>query len=257
MFELDGRIVMVAGGAGYLGREICARLAAQGATVVAADRAADRAAALAGELGAAGHRVQALALDVADEGSIAGALERIRADHGRLDGLVSAVCSTARPGATVDDLTGEEFDRANRINLTGTFLLVRGAAGLMERGGSVVLFASMYGKVAPDPRMYEAPMRPNPIEYGVGKAGVIQMARYLAVCWAARGIRVNAVAPGPFPAPAVREDRGFVQRLEGKAPLGRVGRREEIGGVVVFLLSEASSYMTGTVVDIDGGWTAW
>ena len=144
------------------------------------------------------------------------------------------------------------------MNLTGTFLLAREAARAMPLGGSIILFASMYGLVAPDPRVYRPPMKSNPIEYGVGKAGVIQMARYLAVSWGGRGIRVNAIAPGPFPNPDVqRQFPDFVQRLAGKVPLGRIGRQEEIAGTVVFLASDASSYLNGATINVDGGWTAW
>jgi NAD(P)-dependent dehydrogenase (short-subunit alcohol dehydrogenase family) len=128
----------------------------------------------------------------------------------------------------------------------------------MTSGGSIILFASMYGQVSPDPRAYEPPMKPNPIEYGVGKAGIIQMVKYLSVFWASRGIRVNAIAPGPFPNPSVqKEDPDFVQRLAQKVPLGRVGRNQEIAGPVVLLASEEASFITGETINVNGGWTAW
>jgi NAD(P)-dependent dehydrogenase (short-subunit alcohol dehydrogenase family) len=116
----------------------------------------------------------------------------------------------------------------------------------------------MYGIVAPDPALYREPMTPNPIEYGVAKAGVIQMARYLSVHWAPRGIRVNAVVPGAFPNEATQEkDPEFIRRLAARAPLGRIGTPREIAGAVVFLASDDASFVTGTTLVVDGGWTAW
>ena len=255
-FDLAGKTVLVAGGAGYLGQPICRLLAGQGAAVVIADAAADRAGALAAELVAGGHRARAIALDGGDETSCREAVAFTTAAFGRLDTLVVATFRSV--GKTVDELTAEEFDAANRVNITGTFVLARAAAQAMSAGGSIVLFASMYGLVAPDPRVYHPPMNPNPIEYGAGKAAIVQMTRYLATAWGPRGIRVNAVAPGPFPNAAVqREHPAFVQRLADRVPLGRVGRQDEIAGAVTFLAADESAYMTGTTLRVDGGWTAW
>ena len=134
----------------------------------------------------------------------------------------------------------------------------RAAANSMRDGGAIVLFSSMYGLVSPDPRVYQPPMPPNPIEYGVAKAAIVQMTKYLATAWASRGIRVNAVAPGPFPNPNVqREHPDFVERLADKVPLGRIGQQHEIAGTVAFLLSDDASYITGQTVSVDGGFTSW
>jgi NAD(P)-dependent dehydrogenase (short-subunit alcohol dehydrogenase family) len=256
LFDLSGKVALVAGGAGYLGDPACRALAEQGARVMVADLAEGRAKALAAGIVAQGGTAQAVGLDVADEESSRAAVARTVSEFGRLDVLVNATYFSI--GKRVDDLTAAEFDRANRVNLTGSFLLAREAARAMKEGGSVVFFASMYGIVSPEPRVYEAPMNPNPIEYGVGKAGIIQMTRYLAVAWGERGIRVNAIAPGPFPHDGVQQQHPeFVARLARKVPLGRIGRQHEIAGTVVFLAAEASSYLNGTTLCVDGGWTAW
>jgi NAD(P)-dependent dehydrogenase (short-subunit alcohol dehydrogenase family) len=256
LFDLSEKAVLVAGGAGYLGQAMCRGLAEHGASVMVADLVKDRAEALAAEIKTGGGRAAAVPLDIACEDSIQAAVARAINEFGRLDILVNATfCSI---GKTADELTAEEFDRANRVNLTGTFLLAREAARAMPDGGSIVLFASMYGQVAPDPRIYQPPMNPNPLEYGVGKAGIIQMAKYLAACWGPRGIRVNAIAPGPFPNTTVQKEHPeFVRRLADKVPLGRIGMPEEIAGAVVFLASGASSYLNGTTMNVDGGWTIW
>jgi NAD(P)-dependent dehydrogenase (short-subunit alcohol dehydrogenase family) len=255
-FDLNGKVVLVAGGAGYLGQPICRMLAGQGAAVVIADAVVERAEALAAELAANGQRARAIALDGGDEASCQAAVAFATGTFGRLDTLVVATCRSI--GKTVDELTSAEFDAANRVNITGTFMLAREAARGMAAGSSIVLFASMYGLVAPDPRAYQAPMNPNPIEYGVGKAAIVQMTKYLAVAWGPKGIRVNAIAPGPFPNTGVRQEHpAFVQRLADKVPLGRVGRPDEVAGAVTYLAADESSFMNGTTLRIDGGWTAW
>jgi NAD(P)-dependent dehydrogenase (short-subunit alcohol dehydrogenase family) len=174
------------------------------------------------------------------------------------NGLVNfTYSSTAK---RFEELTEAEFDQVNHGNLTATWSLAREVGQAMAKAGrgSIVLFSSMYGSVSPDPRAYEPPMNPNPIEYGVGKAGLQQMTRYLAVHWGRGGVRVNCISPGPFPNPNIQRDHpAFVQRLAAKSPLGRVGQAEEISGAVVFLLSAASSYVTGQNLAVDGGWTAW
>lgn len=160
-------------------------------------------------------------------------------------------------GKSVDELSIAEFDDANHHNLSATFALARAARNRMRPGSSIVLFSSMYGAVAPDPRVYAPPMLPNPVEYGVGKAGVSQLTRYLAVAWGPDGVRVNAVAPGPFPNPDAGNDTDFVARLADRVPLGRVGVPAEVAGPVLLLASDAGSFITGQSIYVDGGWTTW
>ena len=197
-------------------------------------------------------------LDVCDDTAVREFVLQQIERRGVPDGVV--VMTYAATAKRLEDLAASDFDAANHGNLTGTFLLVREIGTRMaERGsGSVVLFSSMYGAASPDPRAYEAPMNPNPIEYGVGKAGIRQMARYLAVHWGRRGVRVNSISPGPFPNPDVqRANPAFIGRLVEKSPLGRIGQPVEIAGAVAFLLSDAGSYVTGHDLAVDGGWSAW
>lgn len=257
-FDLKGKVVLVAGGAGYLALPACQALAQHGAAVVIADIKPDRLETAVKVVGDEnpGAIVSALPLDVADESSIRDVVRNTVVRHGRLDAMVNATFFSI--GKKVEELSGAEFDKANHINLTGSFLLAREAVAAMPAGGSVVMFASMYGIVAPDPRIYHPPMNPNPVEYGAGKAGILQMTRYLAGYYGPKGIRVNSIAPGPFPWASQQEaDPAFTERLAGRTMLGRIGRRDEMAGAVVFLVSDASSYVTGHCLQVDGGWTQW
>ncbi|MCC6683279.1 MAG: SDR family oxidoreductase [Phycisphaeraceae bacterium] len=251
LFDLSQRVALVAGGGGYLGEPVCHALAAHGAHVIVADLnldAARRVAQGADKFGSA----EARQLDVGDEASIVQVIESIPT----LDALVNM--ATFSFGKELDQITAEQWNTGLNVTLTGPFLLSRAAAERMpQRGGSIVHFASMYGLVSPDPRAYEGICSPNPPDYGAAKAALLQLTRYQAVFWAKRRIRVNAVAPGPFPNPQLQTDARFIDRLSQRVPLGRVGRAQEIAGAVVYLSSEAASFVTGTCLTVDGGWTAW
>ena len=200
--------------------------------------------------------VYGIDFDIADEESSVKAIGEVNKKFGRLDILVNATFGNV--GKPVGEISAEEFDRANRINITGTFLLARSAADVMDGGGSMIFFSSMYGLISPNNADYPEGMEKNPVEYGAGKAAINQLTRYLASEYGDRNIRVNAVAPGPFPWKSIQDaNPEFMKRLAAKTMLGRIGRRDEIAGTVVFLASDASSYMTGQVLSVDGGVTSW
>jgi NAD(P)-dependent dehydrogenase (short-subunit alcohol dehydrogenase family) len=248
-FHLAGRDIWVIGGAGYLGQAVVNLLTQLGASVLCVD--------LPGKASAAPH-VTPAGLDASDIPALEAFIQEQLSTRGTPHGLV--VMTYASTAKRFDDLRAEDFDKANHGNLTATFTLARATGNAMAaRGsGSMVLFSSMYGAVSPDPSIYEAPMTPNPVEYGVGKAGILQMTRYLAVHYGPANVRCNAVSPGPFPNPAIQRDQpAFVERLGKKVPLGRVGQATEIAGAVAFLLGDASSYVNGQNLAVDGGWTAW
>jgi len=258
MFDLTGKVALVAGGAGYLMTPACKGLAEQGATVVVADIAAGKVDSAVEAITTAvpSARVAGMVLNACDEPGVRRAVDGIVETYG---GLHVTVCATFRSiGKYVEEITIEEFRDAVSDNLSAVLILARESARVMREGGSIILFSSMYGQVAPDPRAYIPPMKPNPIEYGVAKAGIIQMAKYLAAHWGPKGIRVNAIAPGPFPFPATQEtEPDFTARLAAKTMLGRVGRQGEIAGAVVYLASDDASYVTGETIAVNGGWTAW
>jgi len=262
MFDFMGKAVLVVGGAGYLCAPICEALARQGAAVALTDLDEQKAHDLAVQINVeTGAKTIGFQLDAGSEESINAGIARTVEALGGLDILINAAYRGSH-GKNVETIEAAEFDGAAHVQLTGAFLLAREAARHMKSGGNIVMFSSMYGRIAPEPGIYHDPMQPNPIDYGVTKAGIDQMVRYLAVYYAPRNIRVNGVAPGAFPhaaaigfhEPSFQE---FMERLAKKAPMNRIGRQEELVGPVVFLASDEASFVTGQVVAVDGGWTIW
>jgi len=256
--DLAGRGVAVTGGGGHLGRAMSLALAEAGATVVACGRTAERLEAVAAEgreRGLAGRIVPVVA-DVSTDaglGAVIGALER-EAE------TVSGWVNNAYAGTSelLGSLTRAGIESALGGGLIDVMLATQAVAERMSSGGSIVNIASMYGLVSPQPAAYAAtPAMHNPPAYGAAKAGVVSFTRYAAVHLAERGIRVNCISPGAFPGEAVQEDAAFVAELAGRTPLGRIGRPEELGGAVVYLVGDASSFVTGANLVVDGGWTAW
>ncbi|MBL9216645.1 MAG: SDR family oxidoreductase [Opitutaceae bacterium] len=255
-YSLEGKNIWVTGGAGYLGSAITAELDRHCAKVLCFDLPG-RAESLVKERQL--QRTVPLTLDFHDAAGLPAAVDTLVAQHGLPDGVVHLVTASSR-GKRLEDLALQEFQQTFDLALTPTFALCRALAERMKaRGhGSFVLFSSMYGVVAPDPRIYRDPMAPNPIDYGAGKAAILQMARYLAVHYGPAGLRFNCITPGPFPNPAVQAQfPGFIQDLNRKAPLHRVGVNHEIVGPTLFLLTDGASYVTGHSLVVDGGWTAW
>jgi NAD(P)-dependent dehydrogenase (short-subunit alcohol dehydrogenase family) len=267
LFRLDGKVALVTGGAGLLGRRYCQALLDAGARVVIGDLDAQRAAELASE------RVLACQLDVADEGSVQRTVDAAVERFGRLDILVNNAALTVRGGserlspvdyfAPFESYKRSVWDQAVAVNLTGMLLCAQSAGRQMlhQGGGVIVNISSTYGVVAPDQRLYEGVRSPyaetsfnTPVSYAVTKTAVLGLTRYLATYWAQRNIRVNALTPhGVFD----NHDETFVKNFIYRSPMGRMARNDEYRGALLFLVSDASSYMTGANLVVDGGWTAW
>jgi NAD(P)-dependent dehydrogenase (short-subunit alcohol dehydrogenase family) len=256
LFGLQGKVFWVLGGAGYLGSAVVKVLADAGARVICADLG-EKSKVFVQENGIS-PQVIPVSLDLTKEDQVEDFVSVLTNTLGIPTGVVNlAFASTAKK---FEDLTGADFDQVNQGGITSGFLFSRKVCDLMATHGegSMVMFSSMYGMIAPDPNIYEAPMNPNPIEYGVGKAGIIQMTKYFAMHYGPKGVRCNCISPGPFPNTSVKESEPeFVQRLAKKTMLGRVGEANEVAGAVCFLLSPAASYITGHNLVVDGGWTSW
>jgi 2-deoxy-D-gluconate 3-dehydrogenase len=268
-------VALVTGGAGLLGRGYCQALLQAGARVVVGDLDRARSEALAVELDAAGTRALGLGLDVTDPDSVQRTVAAAVHAFGRLDILVNNAALTVRGGserlspadyfAPFEDYKLDVWDQALRTNLTGMLLCAQAAGRQMLQqeppGGVVVNIASTYGVVAPDQRLYEGVKSPyaetafnTPVSYAVTKTAVLGLTRYLATYWGGKNIRVNALTPhGVFD----NHDEAFVRNFVYRSPLGRMARNDEYRGALLFLVSDASSYMTGANLIVDGGWTAW
>jgi NAD(P)-dependent dehydrogenase (short-subunit alcohol dehydrogenase family) len=261
LFDLTGRIALVTGGGGILGPEFAAALAGHGARVALTDRdgeACRRAAeAVVEETGA---EVLPLELDVSDEAAVAGVVQEVNRAWGDIVILVNAA-ATKSPGyfRPLIEYDRSDWEHVMAANLTGMFLVTKHVVPQMmaARRGSIVNIASMYGVVGPDPGLYvgswylDQEINTPPI-YAATKAGVIGFTRHLATTLAAHGIRANAISPGGVES---GQNQTFLERYAERSPIGRMARREELRGPMVFLASDASSYMTGHNLVVDGGWT--
>lgn len=252
LFNLTGKTAVVTGGAGLIGSRIVAALSEFGATVIVADNNRERAELLLERTGA-----RFLHLDVASESSVEAALAEVKGTAGRLDILVnSAYPRTRNWGVKLEDLPFESWKTNLDSHLGGYFLCCRQAAGMMQRqgGGAIINIASIYGVVAPDFSLYDGTAMTMPVAYSAIKGGVIALTRHLATYYGGDGVRVNSVSPGGI---LDGQPESFVERYSLKTPLGRMGNPEDIAGAVVYLASDASSYVTGQNLLVDGGWTAW
>jgi NAD(P)-dependent dehydrogenase (short-subunit alcohol dehydrogenase family) len=198
-----------------------------------------------------------LAVDVTDEGRMnEGLVEIVQSLGLHFSGMVNNAYAGRASDAA--ESKGALYAEAARVNLGAVANLIERFAMLCERdGGAVVNISSMYAQVSPDPRLYPVGVPVNPPHYGAAKAGLEQLTRYYAVALAPAGIRVNSIAPGPFPRPEVSRDHPeFARRLTERSPMRRVGAPEEIYPPVAFLLSSEASYITGANLVVDGGWSA-
>lgn len=257
LFDLGGKVCVVTGGAGYIGAQFAAALAAHGAVVAVADlREGESAAAQ----GASPENRAFFTCDVSQTESIRECFAAVDRRWGHIDVLVNCAfyCKGHGEGSQIEFMSDEVFTYGVDGAVGTVFRCTREVIPHMKaRGGSVINISSMYGVVSPDPGIYGDNPQKNPPNYGAGKAAVLQFTRYAGAHLAKQGIRVNAITPGPFPNPANQADEDFNRRLAGKTMLGRFGHPSELAGACVLLASDASAFMTGSSITVDGGWTAW
>lgn len=272
MFDMTGRVVIITGGAGLLGRRHAAAVGECGARPVLLDLNGAAAEAAAAELRDR-HGIAAVGLscDITSLPQVESALAAVLERTGRVDGLINNAANNpkveggglaARPWSRLENFPLDVWQQDIQVGLTGAFLCARVFGSEMARrgGGAILNIASDLAAIAPDQRLYRVPDRPDdeqpvkPVTYSVVKAGLAGLTRYLATYWAEQSVRCNALLPGGVYA---GQDDAFVQRLSRLIPMGRMAQPDEYKAAVAFLVSDASSYMTGSLLSVDGGRTCW
>ena len=255
LFDVAGRIVVLTGAGGRIGRILAKGLAERGAKLLLADVPGSALEELATQLG---DQTISQYCDVSDADNVRTLAGSALNRWDRVDVLVN--CHQYRPigwsEAKAEDFPEDLWDSVIDVNLKGTFLTCREfGRHMLSRGkGSIINLASTYGVVSSNPALYEDNSLGNPLAYSVSKGGIIMLTKYLGAHWSARGVRVNCVTPhGVFS----NQDPSFIERFNSMSPMGRLMEADEILGAVVFLASDASSYATGSNLLIEGGWTAW
>ncbi len=251
-FSLTGQVVLLTGGAGLYGRGLAGQLAAAGAHLVLASRDVAALEKVAVEERGLGHTVTVHALDQGDEASILRLRDWVKTEFGRLHGLVNNAVS--RPMKSVDAPLAD-WEASMKTNATGLFALTRACGDLMAAAGSgsIVNIGSIQGMVGPDNTLYEGLGMHAIPDYFFHKAGMVNLTRYFAAHYGPRGVRVNCVSPGGF---LSGQHPTFVERYAQATFLRRMADEQDLGGPVIFLLSEAARYVTGTNLPVDGGYTA-
>jgi NAD(P)-dependent dehydrogenase (short-subunit alcohol dehydrogenase family) len=253
LFSLRDRVIVLTGGAGLYGRGLAAMLAGAGATLVLASRDVEKLRQVAAAETARGFSVHAEQLDQADEQSVLGLRDRVLAKFGRVDGLVNN--AVARPMKS-PDAPVSAWEESMRINATGLFLITRafGEAMCAKRSGSIVNIGSVQGMVGPSLELYAGTnMGAPPPDYFFHKGGMENLTRYYAALFGPHGVRVNCLAPGGF---FNHQPEPFLTRYNEHTMLGRMADERDLGGAVIFLLSDAARYITGANLPVDGGYTA-
>jgi NAD(P)-dependent dehydrogenase (short-subunit alcohol dehydrogenase family) len=246
LFGLDGKVAAIVGGGSGIGAAVAVGAAAQGARVVVLDADEAGATVVAARIGGHAHAAR---LDIRDAGAVRASLEQITRSQGRLDIVVCTPSINVRK--PILQYAEDEFDRLVAVNLKGSFNVLQSAGRIMTQqgGGSIVIFSSIRAQV----------VEPGQSVYAMTKAGIVQLVRTAAAEFGSCGVRVNAVAPGvvetPLTAP-IKANAEWYNAYGAKSALKRWARAEEMVGPTLFLVSDAASYVTGTILFADGGWTA-
>ena len=250
IFSLKGKIIAVVGAGSGIGEAIALGAADQGAALVAClDVNEAGATAVADRIAAQGGAAAAAVIDIADAERTRECLDGLAAAHGSLDGLVCTPSINVRKPILA--YSGDEFDRVVRVNLRGNFNVLQAAGRIMtaQRRGSIVLYSSIRSIVT----------EPGQSVYSMTKAGILQLAKTAATEWATLGVRVNAVGPGVVETPLtaqIKQNKDWYDAYANKSPMRRWAQPGEMVGPTLFLLSDAASYVTGTIIYADGGWLA-
>lgn len=262
-FSLTGKVALVTGGAGILGRRFCEGLVQAGAQVAVVDVDLESAQHVAGELG---EHARGFQCDVSSPDSVKACVNAIIGHFGKIDILHNNAATKTQDAraffSPFEDYSLETWREVMSVNIDGMFLMAQAVGRHMTargEGGAVIQTASIYGIVGPDSRIYEGSdylggAINTPAVYAASKAAVIGLTRWLATHWAQAGIRVNCLVPGGV---SSGQNSAFSDLYSSRVPLGRMGKSDEMVPALLYLASDASSYVTGQILAVDGGWTSW
>jgi len=267
LFSLKKKNIIITGSAGLLGSQYAETVSEAGANVILIDVNKKNNELLCKSLKKKYHnKVKSCTLDISKKSEIVKLRKELEKEFKKIDGLINNAAfttKTSKDSSSKIHLPIESFDmdiwqKSLDINLTGLFLCCQQIGSSMAKngGGSIINVASTYGVVGADQRIYGKSKLNSPISYAATKGGVVNITRYLAAYWQGKNVRVNTLIPGGVQDLSY-QDKGFVKKYSEKTMLGRMARKDEYNGAILFLLSNASSYMTGSSLVVDGGWTAW
>ena len=260
LFRIDGKIAIVTGGAGYFGKPISKALAEAGAQVIIASRDRKKCATYASELKEKGLKAEGMSLDLGDEKSIENFVKKIVKKYSTIDILVNNAVS--REGMKdLEQLSKADIENGQAINNTGLILLTKVVIKIMRKqlAGNIINIGSIQGTVGPNFPVYGNTGMSSPVNYTYDKWGMVGFTKWLANYYGKFNIRANCISPGGY-GPGIVESTGrdeFIENYKRLTPLGRFAEDDDIKGPVIFLASEASSYITGHNLLVDGGWTNW
>lgn len=249
IFSCKNKTAIIIGGNGLIGKEIAKALSEFKAEVYIAD--------IRKESAGLPKKIKQVHLDVSSEGSVKEAFNKIIQQSGRLDILVNSVYPKTKDwGLDFEKVPLSSWNNNINSHLGGYFLCCRRAAEIMkkQRGGSIINIASIYGAVAPDFNIYKGTKMTTPAAYPAIKSGIIALTKYIATYYAKYNVRANTVSPGGI---FDNQNPAFVNNYSRRTPLGRMANPQDIAGAVIYLAADASSYVTGCNLMVDGGWTVW
>lgn len=252
---LSGKVVVVTGGAGLLGRTFCSGIAANGGVAIVADVDGEAGKSAAAEIAAAGGLAEAATLDITDAASVERIISDVSSKHGRIDAVVNnAYPRNANYGRKLEDVTYADFCENVSLHLGGYFLVAQKFAGYFRAngGGNIVNMASVYGVIAPRFEIYEGTSMTTPVEYAAIKSAVVHLTRYFAEYYKSDGIRCNALAPGGIRDAQPKE---FLARYASHCGTKGMLDPADVSGALIFLLSDASRSVTGQILVVDDGFT--
>ena len=258
IFSMIDKVVLITGGNGHLGKAMSEILCEYGATLVIASRNHQENLELKSDLVKKYDcKVKTIELDISSRADIDESIRSLIDEFGKIDVLINN--SYYGAGNELLEMKDDDWYKGIDGSINSCYRMTQAVLKYMKekKGGKIINIASMYGIVAPDVSIYEENNFYNPANYGVGKAGIIQLTKYIAAVYGKFGITCNTISPGPFPNPEVQKDQKFIKDLSERTPLKRIGVPDDLKGLVLLLASEASNYINGANISIDGGWTIW